>query len=130
MASGPWWRIGWRNLGRNQRRTLITAAGLAFGYLAVVVLIGLMDGLTVDIGWSDVGSFAALYDIQDKDENGNAMIDEPLVDAIEHSWRITADGRFVIERGECSRPDLPEQGDPPCRRRVDGSYRRDSGAVL
>ncbi len=49
MASSPWWRIGWRNLGRNRRRTLITATGLAFGYLAVVVLGGLMDGLTADM---------------------------------------------------------------------------------
>ncbi len=47
--NGPWWRIGWRNLGRNRRRTLITGAGLAFGYFAVVLMVGLMDGLTVEM---------------------------------------------------------------------------------
>jgi len=46
---GPWWRIGWRNLGRNRRRTLIAAAGLALGYCAVVVMVGLMAGLTAEM---------------------------------------------------------------------------------
>ena len=41
---GAWWRIGWRNLGRNRRRTLITSLGLALGYLAVVVMAGLSQG--------------------------------------------------------------------------------------
>ena len=45
----PWWRVGWRNLGRNRRRTIITAAGLAFGYFAVVLMIGLMGGLTAEM---------------------------------------------------------------------------------
>jgi ABC-type lipoprotein release transport system permease subunit len=55
---GPWWRIGWRNLGRNRRRTLITAAGLAVGYLAVVVLVGLMDGLTAEMIENGTGLLA------------------------------------------------------------------------
>ena len=38
----PWPRVGWRNLGRNRRRTVITAAGLAFGYFAIVLMNGLM----------------------------------------------------------------------------------------
>lgn len=41
----PWARIGWRNLGRNRRRTILTAGGLAVGYCGVVVLAGLADGL-------------------------------------------------------------------------------------
>ncbi len=47
--TGPWWRIGWRNLGRNRRRTLITTAGLALGYFAVVVMVGLMAGLVAEM---------------------------------------------------------------------------------
>ncbi len=49
MRTIPWWRVGWRNLGRNRRRTIITAAGLAFGYFAVVLVIGLMAGLTAEM---------------------------------------------------------------------------------
>jgi ABC-type lipoprotein release transport system permease subunit len=41
----PWTRIGWRNLGRNRRRTILTACGLAVGYCGVVVLAGLTDGM-------------------------------------------------------------------------------------
>jgi ABC-type lipoprotein release transport system permease subunit len=65
MASGPWWRIGWRNLGRNRRRTLITAAGPAFGYLAVVVLIGLMDGLTAEMIESGTGVLSGQLQVHD-----------------------------------------------------------------
>ena len=44
-----WWRIAWRNLGRNRGRTLITASGLAFGYLAAVLMVGLMDGMVAEL---------------------------------------------------------------------------------
>lgn len=49
MSDHPWWRIGVRNLRRNTRRTLITAIGLAFGYFAVVALIGLDNGIANDL---------------------------------------------------------------------------------
>ena len=41
-----WWRVAWRNLGRNRRRTALTASALAFGFVASVLMIGLMDGVT------------------------------------------------------------------------------------
>jgi len=44
-VASPWARIGWRNLGRNRRRTILTAGGLAVGYCGVVVLAGLTDGM-------------------------------------------------------------------------------------
>jgi ABC-type lipoprotein release transport system permease subunit len=49
VAAHPWWRIGWRNLGRNRRRTVLTAVGLAVGYTSVVVIAGLTDGLTSEM---------------------------------------------------------------------------------
>ena len=50
MASDAvWWRVAWRNLLRNRARTLITASGLAFGYLAAVVLVGLTDGMMAEL---------------------------------------------------------------------------------
>ena len=65
MMSAPWWRIGWRNLGRNRRRTLITMGGLAFGYLAVVLLIGWMDGLTAEMIESGTRTLAGEIQIHD-----------------------------------------------------------------
>lgn len=49
MSSAPWWKIGWRNLGRNFRRTLITALGLAVGYFSVMLLVGWADGLKAEM---------------------------------------------------------------------------------
>ncbi len=49
MDEKPGWRIGWRNLGRNRRRTLLTASGLALGYVAVVVMSGLARGLVAEM---------------------------------------------------------------------------------
>ena len=48
-ADAVWWRIAWRNLWRNRGRTLITASGLAFGYLAAVVMVGLTDGMVAEL---------------------------------------------------------------------------------
>lgn len=45
----PWWRIGWRNLGRNRKRTFITALGLGAGYFAVVFIVGWADGLKAEM---------------------------------------------------------------------------------
>ena len=44
-----WWRLAWRNLWRNRRRTLITASALAFGYLASVTMIGLWGGMLTEM---------------------------------------------------------------------------------
>jgi ABC-type lipoprotein release transport system permease subunit len=44
-----WWRMAWRNLWRNRGRTLVTASGLAFGYLAAVVMVGLVDGMGAEL---------------------------------------------------------------------------------
>jgi len=49
MTLPSWWLIGWRNLGRNPRRTFITALGLAAGYFAVIFMIGFADGLKVEM---------------------------------------------------------------------------------
>ncbi len=44
-----WWRVAWRNLWRNAHRTWITASGLAFGYFASIVLVGLTDGMNAEL---------------------------------------------------------------------------------
>ncbi len=44
-----WWQVAWRNLWRNRLRTLITASGLAFGYLGAVLVVGVSDGMMVEL---------------------------------------------------------------------------------
>ena len=40
-----WWRMAWRNLWRNRRRTVLTASALSFGFVAAVLMMGLMNGM-------------------------------------------------------------------------------------
>ena len=49
MTGSPWWRIGWRNLGRHWKRTLLTSLGLGAGYFAVVFIVGWAEGITVEM---------------------------------------------------------------------------------
>ncbi len=44
-ARDMWWRMAWRNLWRNRRRTLLTASALSFGFVAAVLMMGLMNGM-------------------------------------------------------------------------------------
>ncbi|MYD13696.1 MAG: hypothetical protein F4X00_08765, partial [Gemmatimonadetes bacterium] len=44
-----WWRIAWRNLGRNRRRTALTASALTFGFVASVLMIGYMHGMMEEL---------------------------------------------------------------------------------
>ena len=46
---GGLFKLAWRNLGRNRRRTLITGIGLALGMSLCVASYGLVDGMNVDI---------------------------------------------------------------------------------
>ena len=45
MTESPWPRIGWRNLGRHRKRTVLTALGLAVGYFACVFIVGWTAGI-------------------------------------------------------------------------------------
>lgn len=49
MTQRTWWRIGWRNLGRNRRRSAVTASARAVGYFSVVVMVGLLKGLVSEM---------------------------------------------------------------------------------
>lgn len=67
MPMEPWPRIGWRNLGRNRRRTLITAAGLAFGYFAIVLMNGLMAGMTAEMIENGTGFLMGQIQVHEAD---------------------------------------------------------------
>ena len=49
MSRSPWQRIGWRNLGRNRKRTVLTALGLAVGFFAVVFIVGWSQGIMAEM---------------------------------------------------------------------------------
>ena len=65
MAENPWPRIGWRNLGRHRKRTVLTALGLAVGYFAVIFMIGWTEGLTAEMVENATGLVSGQIEIHD-----------------------------------------------------------------
>ena len=49
MKESPWPRIGWRNLGRNRKRTVLTSLGLGVGYFACVFVVGWSEGIMAEL---------------------------------------------------------------------------------
>lgn len=52
----------------------------------------------VDMGWSDVGSWSALWDISDKDDQGNVLSGDVVSKGLKNSY-IRSDGRLVAALG-------------------------------
>ena len=65
MNAGPWVLIGWRNLGRHRKRTVLTALGLAVGYFAVVFMIGWSQGLMAEMVENATGLVSGQIEIHD-----------------------------------------------------------------
>ena len=65
MTENPWLRIGWRNLGRHRKRTVLTALGLAVGYSAVVFIIGYAEGLMAEMVENATGLMSGQIEIHD-----------------------------------------------------------------
>jgi len=63
MSSSTWLRIGWRNLGRHPKRTVITALGLAVGYFAVVFIVGWTEGITAEMVENSTGLMSGQIEI-------------------------------------------------------------------
>ena len=78
FAESPWLRIGWRNLGRNRKRTVFTALGLAVGFFAVVFIVGWSQGIMVEM----VESATSLVNGQIEIHDAEYRPDRSLYDTI------------------------------------------------
>ena len=65
MSESPWLRLGWRNLGRNRKRTVLTALGLAVGFFAVVFIVGWSQGLMAEMVESATSLASGQIEIHD-----------------------------------------------------------------
>ncbi|MBI3513786.1 MAG: mannose-1-phosphate guanylyltransferase/mannose-6-phosphate isomerase [Proteobacteria bacterium] len=53
----------------------------------------------VSMGWNDIGSWGALWDIGDKDAAGNVVIGDVLLEDVRNSYVRTEDGKLVAAIG-------------------------------
>lgn len=65
MLQSPWSRIGLRNLGRNPKRTILTALGLAVGFFTSVVMVGWTQGLMNEMVDNATGLVGGQIEIHD-----------------------------------------------------------------
>ena len=65
--TGRSWRIGWRNLGRNRRRTVVTALGLGVGYFAVVFMVAWSEGISTELVENATSLVSGQIEIHDAD---------------------------------------------------------------
>jgi ABC-type lipoprotein release transport system permease subunit len=134
MKPRLWWQLAWRNLGRNRRRSVITAAGLAVGYFSVVALVGWFYGLVGDMitngtaivtGQLQVHSAGYLPDrsvYETMGDSTQAAITH-LLDRVEADPAVTAAaprvyGGGLVSSGEASAAGVFVGVDPARERRV------------
>jgi ABC-type lipoprotein release transport system permease subunit len=71
--SGLWWRLAWRNLLRERRRSLITGSALALGFVASVLMVGLSDGIVAELienGTSILSGQVQIHSTTSRPEHG------------------------------------------------------------
>ena len=78
MPRSVWRDIGWRNLGRNRKRTLLTALGLAVGFTSCVFLVGWFGGILEQM----VGNATSLVSGQIEIQDAEYRPDRSLYDTI------------------------------------------------
>ena len=119
MSESPWLRIGWRNLGRNPKRTVLTALGLAVGFFAVVFIVGWSQGIMVEM----VESATSLVNGQIEIHDAEYRPERSLYDTIGGRDGTDVDAMLRTDR----RRALGGGGGPACVR--GGAHQLGSGDV-
>ncbi|MBW1880182.1 MAG: ABC transporter permease [Deltaproteobacteria bacterium] len=78
-------RIGWRNLWRHRRRTLITAGAMAFGLGFCMAVVALVDGV-----------YADLFDLAITENLGHAQVHDPEYPKKRAMWETVPDGDATL----------------------------------
>ena len=117
MPIAPSWaRIGWRNIHRNPRRTILTASGLAVGYFAVVFMIGWTGGMSEELIENATSLVGSQIEIHDEDYlpdrglydtiGGRQGVDvDKLLDAVDADPAVAAAAPRVFAGGLVSSGD-------------------------
>ena len=121
MRERPWPRIGWRNIGRNPRRTVLTALGLAVGFFAVVFMIGWTRGITAELVENATSLVSGQIEIHDAEYRpdrsmfdtlgGREGVDvEAMLEAIDADEGVTAAAPRVYAGGLVSSGEATSAG--------------------
>ncbi|MDH5805958.1 MAG: ABC transporter permease, partial [Gemmatimonadota bacterium] len=121
MPSSQWWKIGWRNVGRHKRRTLLTSLALAVGYAAVVLMVGWVDGIVSQMVSNGTGVITGQIQIQNPEYlperslfntlggfEGTSVTE--LLDALESDAQVDAASARVYAGGLLSSGDATVAG--------------------
>ena len=100
MAASPWIRIGWRNLGRHRKRTVLTALGLGASYFAVVFIVGWSEGITAEMVENATGLVSGQIEIHARDYRPERSLYETIggrdgVDVSELLRTVSSDAAVV-----------------------------------
>ena len=100
MIASPWIRIGWRNLGRHRKRTVLTALGLGAGYFAVVFIVGWSEGITAEMVENATGLVSGQIEIHARDYRPERSLYETIggrdsVDVSELLRTVSSDAAVV-----------------------------------
>ena len=79
------------------RQSLARAPSISFDY-AVMEKTRQAAVVPADIGWTDVGSWSALWEVLDKDQNGNTIAGDVHTEGC-HGNYLESDGRLVVALG-------------------------------
>lgn len=80
-------RMGWRNLWRNARRSLITIAGIASAFAFLIALIGLANGLVLQLLRNGTELMVGHLQIHDRHYLPDRDLYETIGDAEGFDWR-------------------------------------------
>jgi len=78
LRNVPWPRLGWRNLERHRKRTILTALGLAVGFFACVFIVGWSQGIMNEM----VESATSLVNGQVEIHDAEYLPDRSMYDTI------------------------------------------------
>ena len=79
------------------RQSLVRAPSISFDYAVMEKTLRAVV-VPADIGWTDVGSWSALWEVLDKDESGNTISGEVHAEDCRDN-HIESDGRLVVALG-------------------------------
>ena len=100
IVASPWIRIGWRNLGRHRKRTVLTALGLGAGYFAVVFIVGWADGIAAEMVENATGLVSGQIEIHARDYRPERSLYETIggrdgADLTQLLRTVSSDGTVV-----------------------------------